>query len=142
MMVKGQEISDMQKGDYNYTIDAMKFISVVAVVMIHVTVFLPHRNLATISNYYIYRHALDIAVPFFFAVSGYLISGKGNMGYISKYAKKIFTMYVVFSILYIFIRFLFIGTDRMFLDKAFWVSARILVESLTVTNLLNGTIGS
>jgi peptidoglycan/LPS O-acetylase OafA/YrhL len=142
MVEEIKDIAGAQKPSYNYTIDAIKFLSVIAVVLIHVTVFLPHRDLATVSNYYIYRHALDIAVPFFFAVSGFFIAGKENVGYIGVYAKKIFTMYVVFSILYIFIRFLFILSDRLILNKSFWSSTENLVNSLSITNVLNGTIGS
>jgi fucose 4-O-acetylase-like acetyltransferase len=86
---------------YYYRLDAIKFFCIIAVVLIHVTGFLPSNGLATMSNYYVYRYLLDIAVPFFFAASGFFISSKTGTEYIGKYAKKIFIMYIAFSSFYI-----------------------------------------
>jgi surface polysaccharide O-acyltransferase-like enzyme len=127
---------------YNYRIDAVKFFSIIAVVLIHVSAVLPSKDLATISNYYIYRHALDISVPFFFAVSGYFLASKESIVYISKYAKKIFIMYLAFSLLYIFLNTGFALLDRLILKVSFWGSFKNLSSSFSIVNLLNGTIGS
>jgi peptidoglycan/LPS O-acetylase OafA/YrhL len=73
---------------YYYRLDAMKFFCIIAVVLIHVTGFLPSNGLATMSNYYIYRYLLDIAVPFFFAASGFFISSKSGTEYSENMLKK------------------------------------------------------
>lgn len=127
---------------YYYNIDVVKFFCVIAVVLIHMTVFLSQMGLANIYNYYLYRYLFDIAVPFFFATSGFFLSTKSGTGYIKLYSIKILTMYIAFSILYVIVRLFYNFTDRIILEVPFWPSLRETIGNLSITSVLNGTIGS
>lgn len=126
---------------YNHTIDTLKFFAAIAVVLIHTTGSLQQFNLATLTNYYSYRPLLDLAVPFFFAASGYFLSGK-TISYLPGYIKKIFSIYISFTIFYILFKLLMTFTDRLILGTSFWNGIDSFFKSLTFKGLINGSLGS
>lgn len=126
---------------YYYSVDAVKFICVVFVVLIHTTATIPSNDLATFGNYYFYRDFLDIAVPFFFAASGFFLSIKTKK-YLKNYISKILYYYITFSLLYMGIKLVFLVLDRIFLKEAFWPALEELTSNWDYVSILNGTIGS
>ncbi|WHX40270.1 acyltransferase family protein [Mesobacillus sp. AQ2] len=126
---------------YNHTIDKLKFFAAIAVVLIHTTGSLQQFNLATLTNYYSYRPLLDLAVPFFFAASGYFLSGK-TVSYLPGYLKKILSIYISFTIFYLLFKLLITFTDRLLLGTAFWNGINSFLKGLTFQGLINGTLGS
>lgn len=126
---------------YNHTIDTLKFFAAIAVVLIHTTGSLQQFNLATLANYYSYRPLLDLAVPFFFAASGYFLSGK-TLSYLPGYIKKILSIYISFTIFYILFKLLMTFTDRLILSTSFWNGIHAFFQGLTIKGLINGSIGS
>ncbi|OCA88300.1 hypothetical protein A8F94_10920 [Bacillus sp. FJAT-27225] len=126
---------------YNHTIDKLKFLAAIAVVLIHTTGSIKQFNLDTLANYHIYRPVLDIAVPFFFAASGYFLSHK-SASYIPGYVKKISYIYISFTLFYIFYKLLIILSDRLVLNTPFWVNFHSVIKGLTIKGFLNGTLGS
>jgi peptidoglycan/LPS O-acetylase OafA/YrhL len=126
---------------YNHTFDTLKFFAAIAVVLIHTTGSLKQFNLATLANYYSYRPLLDLAVPFFFAASGYFLSRK-TLTYLPGYIRKILSIYISFTLFYILFKLLIIFTDRLILGTSFWEGIHTLVKSLTIRGLINGSIGS
>ncbi|WP_438824532.1 acyltransferase family protein [Bacillus sp. JJ1521] len=130
---------------YNHNMDTLKFICAIFVVAIHTTFYIYQNNMATVYNYYFYRPTLEIAVPFFFAASGYFISLKireGNKNYILRYSKNIFKIYVSFSVFYIFFQYLLLISDRLYLNKPFWERVVSLTQSPSIKDFINGSIGS
>lgn len=88
------------------TIDLFKFICAILVIMLHASPFASYSKIIT----FIFRHIVTvIAVPFFFAASGFLVFSKLNKlshksdqkQYILKYVKRIFQMYLVWSAVYL-----------------------------------------
>lgn len=128
--------------EYNYKIDSVKFYCAVAVVLIHLTVFIFVSGSANIKNFYIYRYYFDIAVPFFFAASGYFIAIKNDIFYIQKHIRKLLTQYFAFSIFYLLIKCILIFMDRIYLNKPFLENIALLIQNITIENILNGTFGS
>ncbi|UOQ87044.1 acyltransferase family protein [Gracilibacillus salinarum] len=126
---------------YNHTIDAVKFICAILVVLIHVTAPIDQKGMATFLNYDSYRSFFDIAVPFFFAASGFFLAYK-NREYLIGYTKKILYYYIMFSAFYIFCNAVLLVIDRLVLQRAFWPRARDLSDQWNYVNFLNGTIGS
>lgn len=89
----------------NHRIDVVKFIGAVSVVIIHVTAKFPEENIATVSNYFWWRSVLNFAVPFFFAVSGYLFAVKNSsVTDCLKMARKLFLIYAIATGIYILFR--------------------------------------
>lgn len=130
-----------------YKIDEIKFICAVLVVMIHVTSYLPQQSLNTFINYDIYRPLLNIAVPFFFTVSGIFMAFKyknseGFTGIMQKYSIKILTMYLSFTIFYLCFRYLLIISDRVILKTSFHETSKYFFEGLNMKYFVNGSIGS
>lgn len=85
---------------HNYKVDLVKVWASIAVVLIHVTAFLPNYDKDTLGNYMWYRPLLNIAVPFFFGVSGYLLSRKPK-NYFKKYYRNIAQMFLIYSVFYV-----------------------------------------
>lgn len=130
---------------YYYNMDSLKFICSIFVVAIHTTFYIYQQGMATTFNYYSYRPLLEIAVPFFFAVSGFFISLKireGKKEYILSYSKKIFSLYISFSVFFVLFRYSLLAMDRIIMDSPFWERAISYTESLTIIKLINGSIGS
>lgn len=126
--------------NYNYTLDSIKFFCAVAVIVIHLTSFLHLQGKATLFNYYIYRYFLEIAVPFFFATSGYFLASR-NQEYLKVYAKKILNLFITLSIFYIFVDFLSIFFERIVFGYLFWDRIKGIFNNFTASNLINGTFG-
>ncbi|HAQ06867.1 MAG TPA: hypothetical protein DCR24_04830 [Bacillus bacterium] len=126
---------------YNHTIDKLKFFAAIAVVLIHTTGSIQQFGLATVANYHVYRPLLDIAVPFFFAASGYFLSAK-NANYLPGYVKKILSIYISFTLFYLVYKFIIIITDRLMIDAPFWNGIQKALQSMTIKGLMNGSLGS
>lgn len=141
----GIKICILYAGDsmkYNYKIDAVKFLCSLAVVLIHLTSFMYYDEIATFTNYYSYRYFLNIAVPFYFATSGYLLAQNAELDYLKNYAKKIFVMYIFFSGLYILFNLGLALFDHFFLGQAVEENIATIIGDLTITNFIKGNIGS
>lgn len=125
---------------YNHNIDKVKFFSVIAVIIIHITVVIPANGIASFTNYYFYRNLLNVAVPFFFAASGYFLSFKTEK-YLKGYSKKIFSLYISFSSLYIGVKIIFILTDRLIKGTPFWPNLENIINSLSIEGFFKGNFG-
>lgn len=132
----------MQTKTHNYTIDKIKFIAAIAVVLIHVTAFLEKDGLATFANYYWYRHLLNFAVPFFFATTGYLIAKQTNTAdYLRGHLSKTLVMYTVLTLFYLVINGLIFIPATIALDHSLLEALGQYIKTLTLTQFLNGQIG-
>lgn len=87
------------------TIDLFKFICAILIIVLHASPFASYSKILTFG----FRNIVTvIAVPFFFAASGFLTFSKLNTvtdeadrtKYIWKYAKRIIQMYLIWSIVY------------------------------------------
>ena len=126
---------------YNHKIDVVKFICSIFVVLIHLTVFLPNTGIATLENYYIYRYFFNIAVPFYFVSAGYLLSFRPEIPYLKKYSLRIFTMYIYFSIVYIFLNIGISVYDKFVVGRTFWDKIQNILSKITLNNILKGGFG-
>ncbi len=130
----------------NYALDTAKCLAVMAVVLIHATAPLSLEGIATFWNYDWYRFALNLAVPFFFAASGFLLYSKtkdrsdGN-DYIWSYALKILMYWIGATIFYIGFRFALLAANRVFLESAFRPAVAKTVSGWNYGVLFNGTLG-
>ena len=120
----------------NYKMDRMRIWASVLVVLIHVTAFLPRANRETINNYYWYRPILNMGVPYFFGVSGYLLQRKSE-DYFKKYAKKMGTMFLIYSIFYVLVDIIIVWLTR----HDFLFAIREWFKNLSWSTILNGTWG-
>lgn len=131
---------------YYYSIDFIKFFCAIAVVLIHSTTYLSLNGLATFSNYYVYRYFLDIAVPFFFIVSGFFFGQKLLVKHepilIIKYIQKILSYYIIFTLFYLAAKVLFSVGEVLFLNLSINAAMINFGKSLSYINILNGSIGS
>lgn len=128
--------------EYNYKIDTVKFWCIIAVILIHLTAFIQSTGIATFMNYYSYRYYFNLAVPFFFAASGYLLAHKSDLAYFKEYAKKIFFMYIFFSLFYIVVNIIYAFLDRLILRIPFWKAVKTIINSISIENFFKGQIGS
>lgn len=126
--------------EYYNKMNIIKFLCAIAVVMIHLTDFMVTQGKATAYNYYCWRPFLEIAVPFFFACSGFLIA-KRQVDYLKKYTVKTFSVFMAFSMFYILIKFVFVFTDRIFLGTPFWNGVKNVFNTLTISTFIRGTFG-
>lgn len=135
---------------YYYTMDAIKFICAIFVVLIHTSAPILGSGKADYSNYFLYRPLLDIAVPFFFAATGFFLSIKVRqyleldvkIKYLLNYFKKILFIYLGFTVFYMLFHIASIVLDRIVLKTAFKAQLASLLKSWSTTSLVNGTIGS
>lgn len=109
------------------------------VVLIHTSTFLPYSGQATFWNYYWYRFPLDLAVPFFFFASGFLLHGKTPRRMVRS-AGKIFTLYLAASLFYILLGLICITLDSLILDESFSSQLDQLFDHWTVREFLQGTL--
>ena len=104
-MLKGANINTSIKQSNNNGIDLGKFIMAFAVVALH-THPLEHCTNAHLLK--VYSLFLDLAVPFFFLSSGYLLgiklscpwSSEDNTAVVHKYLIKILRMYLIWTLIY------------------------------------------
>lgn len=121
----------------NYSLDVLKFISALMVVVIHagsITTALGHDNF---TNYYWYRHLLNLAVPIFFASSGFVLANKSNQR-MKKYAIDLFKLFLQFSVFYIIWDFITIGIDALALPSGNFSD---FFNSFQIEHLQKGTFG-
>lgn len=98
---------------YCFSLDVAKFVCALLVIIIHTR---PFKNLSDIIDFYLVDVIARIAVPLFFAISGYLFfnnlryqDGKisncaENRAKLFKYLKRIVLLYVGWSIVYILVQ--------------------------------------
>ena len=102
-------VKDVSAKKY-YAIDVVKFFASLFIVMIHVSLF---SDVSAVSNYVAVELIARLAVPFFFAASGYffftslktdengkILKEKDNFKVLKKYFVRIFVLYVVWSVIY------------------------------------------
>ena len=95
----------MEKTKYN-SIDLYKLIMAFCVVAIHTCPLNNYKNEIVLA---IYNSFVDIAVPFFFLASGFLLANKfqypfdsdNNIQYIRNYLLRIIKLYVMWSLIYL-----------------------------------------
>jgi Acyltransferase family len=150
-IIKGYVIEYKRTGkfmerQYYYSFDFVKFICAVAVVLIHVSSQIVIHDLNNFWNYNVYRPFLNLAVPFFFLSSGFFLSLKIKSAYdlniIISYSKKIFYLFLYFSIFYIFVRLTFVISDAIFIDRPIDTQVIKYFKTLTFQSILSGSIGS
>jgi len=129
----------------NYAIDVVKCLGVMAVVLIHATAPLGYHDIGTIWTYDWYRPALEFAVPFFFAASGYLLYQKtkdsDDNEYVWLYARRILVYYLGATLFYIVFAFALALSNRLFLESSFRKAAAKIIGAWNYTALLNGSLG-
>lgn len=120
----------------NYKLDRMRIWAAILVVLIHVTAFLPRENRENINNYYWYRPILNMGVPYFFGVSGYLLQKKSD-DYFKKYSKNIGAMFLIYSIFYVMVDIVLVWITRgdLFFAMREWM------KQFQWVSLINGTWG-
>ena len=87
----------------NYSIDRVRMLSSLAVVFMHTVNYLPTTSYANYWTYDWYFHLLDLAVPVFFAFSGYFLYKKDDKAIFTQ-ALKIFTLLIAYSVVYLLIK--------------------------------------
>ncbi|MFF2875919.1 acyltransferase family protein [Gottfriedia sp. NPDC057991] len=140
----------------NYSLNTFRAIAALFVVLIHVSAIYFELGYNDFLNYFIYRNLFEIAVPIFFAATGYLLNDKihyykeqmidYNVVEFRKIssklafdmAKKYLFYYLFVSIIYIVFEYYLYLTDRLYLDLDRW---NIFLERLSIERFLNGTIG-
>ncbi len=108
----------------NYAIDAIRLISILAVVVIHVTTSSTDRTAPFSPDFFAFHFINQIfrfAVPLFFLISGFLLAGKYNVinspiEFYKKRLGKILLPYVVWSAIY-YIYIFPKPISRLFTDK-------------------------
>lgn len=126
--------------EHNYNIDTAKFIAALFVVSIHTSAYLFIHHTATFKNFFVYRGLLDIAVPLFFAISGYLIAKK-NVDKMKIYTKKIVLLFAFSTILFIIFRFLINIITAPMNHISIYESIAPTLKIFTVDNLISGVLG-
>lgn len=121
---------------YNYKVDLVKVWASIAVVLIHVTAFLPNYDKDTLGNYMWYRPLLNVAVPFFFGVSGYLLSRKPK-NYFKKYYRNIALMFFIYSAFYA----IFDGVLMLIKHQSFELALKEWWQQRGWLSLINGAWG-
>jgi surface polysaccharide O-acyltransferase-like enzyme len=131
---------------YFYSLDFTKFFCAIAVILIHVTSPLVVNETATLINYYSYRYFLEIAVPFFFIISGFLLGQKYSLssdpGIVVNYIKKIFTYYLLFSLFYLIFKYILMVLDSFYYGTSFKEVTLDFMRHISYKGFLNGSIGS
>ncbi|XJS10999.1 acyltransferase family protein [Aerococcaceae bacterium WGS1372] len=87
----------------NYSIDSVRMLASLAVVFMHVVNYLPTTTYANYWTYDWYFPLLDLAVPIFFAFSGYFLYSKNDKAILTQ-ALKILTMLIAYSLVYLLIK--------------------------------------
>lgn len=82
----------------NHTIDTLRILMAVLVIMLHSALVLTKRNLV---EFILFEGVCRIAVPFFFVVSGFYLESTIKKGNINLWLSKIVKMYILWSLLYI-----------------------------------------
>jgi hypothetical protein len=131
---------------YFYSIDFLKFFCAIAVILIHITTHIKANGVDTFYNYYIYRYFLEIAVPFFFASSGFFLGQKllikNDSTIILIYIKKIISIYITFSFFYLAFKFIITISDALFYNQPLKVEIYRLIKTISYRSLINGSVGS
>lgn len=117
-----------------------KFIAALLVVAIHTSGYLYFNNTATFKNYFFYRGFLDIAVPLFFAISGYLIADKDTVK-MKIYTKKIALLFAFSTVLFIIFRFSVNIVVALINHTNLIESVKPTLQVFTVDNLISGILG-
>jgi len=126
-------------------IDMVRLIAVLFVVAIHSSARL--TSVGSFTTYGWYRPLLDIGVPAFFAISGYLLANK-EVDQMKNYAFKIFKMLISFSIVYLIYDFLIeFFRHTFFLQsfqnglKEYFTNIFSVLERIDISSVFNGTFG-
>ncbi|MDR1018167.1 MAG: acyltransferase family protein [Lachnospiraceae bacterium] len=125
----------MIKENRNNTIDFLKFFAMICVVWIHVEV--PLVNKLNNTSVYLVRNALDWAVPYFFAASGFLLYNK-RPEQVFKYALKIFSLYISSSVILYILRVIIIVINSIIYGKSIIHPIISYTKNINLTNLIKG----
>lgn len=116
----------------NHHLDVIKLLASMAVVFIHVV------DNTTGGKYY--KPVLDLAVPCFFMISGYLV-GHRSQEYLKGYITSILKMYVGVSIFYWVVDYFVYTTVLGFTLTLQGYIIKYILPRIAWVNLLNGGIG-
>lgn len=130
----------MTRGGHNYNLDAAKFIAALLVVAIHTSAYIFLDGRASFLNFFVYRGFLDIAVPLFFAISGFLIVNK-NTDKMKQYTKKIALLFGFSTLLFILFRFAMNIITALMNGWNILESIKPTLQVFTVDNLVSGVLG-
>lgn len=125
----------------NYNIDKLKLYSSIMVVLVHTTAFMAVLD-NNFWNYRIYRYALDFAVVYFFAVSGYYLSEKKSLKYTKRQIINTLKLYVYSSICYIIFRSLIVTISYFVNDTSLFEGIAAIASGVNYTFILDGIFGS
>lgn len=117
----------------NYHIDILKLIASMLVVLIHVVDHTTGRLF--------WRPVLDLAVPIFFMITGYLVLHR-SMDYIKNYVKTLLKVYVTVGLFYWVGNFIIINmTQGVRYTISNYIKAYILGELVSWENISAGIVG-
>ena len=121
---------------YNYKLDQVRIWASIAVVLIHVTSYLPNLGRETLENYYWYRPILKLGVPFFFGVSGYLLNAKED-AFVRRYCRNISFRFIIYSLFYVLVD----GLILLSLHQNLLQAASAWLNERNLYSFFNGTWG-
>ncbi|RWS41479.1 hypothetical protein EKA14_19485 [Bacillus mycoides] len=141
--------TDKKNSQYNYTLDTLRVIAAVFVVLIHLISIYYENGFNGFFNFYFYRLLLDIAVPIFFASMGYVFLspefGSDNANMRNKLSRLSFKRsgrylkyYILTSVVYILMEYAIVKMDKVYLNFDSWEKFEI---RFTLARLIDGTIG-
>ncbi|WP_455717576.1 acyltransferase family protein, partial [Anaerosporobacter sp.] len=104
MKISNDALSESNEVKSFYGIDIVKFICAILVVSIHIAPFGSNEKLSFL-NYWVQNYLARVAVPFFFVTSGFFLFRKTRYDSFDihvpiQYAKKLFRLYVIWTVIY------------------------------------------
>ena len=118
----------------SYYFDFLRVVAALMVVTIHATVYI--FKFATFFNYGFYREILELAVPIFFAISGYILSFKiddKGIAYLKKYLFKVLGIFLSVSMINLATFYV------LWLLNSYWINPIRLID---VSSIVDGRWGS
>ena len=127
----------------NHSADGVKFFACLAVVLMHVSNYLPATGRATYWNYYWYFPILDLGVPLFFAMAGYFIAPRvQDEAYLLKYGLRILEINIAYTIFYLLFYWPLDTMEQLLRGQTFGNAIQQHLTELKWTDFLTGVIGS
>lgn len=130
------------KRKINYNIEKFRVIASIMVIVIHVSSYIKIEGLNTLMNFQIYRGVTRVAVIYFFAVSGYLISKKKSPKRINNSILNTIKLYIYSSSIYIGLNTLVVILKKILLNESLKKGLLVVLKRINIINILNGTFGS
>ncbi|MGX7107150.1 acyltransferase family protein [Hutsoniella sourekii] len=123
----------------NYSIDKGKAVAILLVVLIHVTALSPEAIRQESSFYQLVHLFFGLGVPYFFAVSGYLLADQSSSQQQSHIVKML-KLHLWASVFYLIWDSLLEGVGQLIQGQLLWTQLEAF-QGLTWLGLVNGTWG-